>query len=281
MSIGGVELPRHLPTLLALVVGGYLAVVAVVYLLQSHLMYAPSAEMVATPAASGLAYEAMTFTSADGVQLSAWWVPAHEARETVLFCHGNGGNISHLVSRLELLNEMKLNAFVFDYRGYGESAGSPSEQGTYLDAAAAWEVLINQRGIRPGQVIVYGWSLGGAIAAHLVANLAAGEQPGRLILESTFTSVPDLAGDLYPYLPSRWLARFGYHTREYLLQTQCPVLIVHSREDELIPFTHGKRLLAAAGTRGRFLETNGIHAEGYSASEVAYRQALEDFLDTP
>ena len=196
----------------------------------------------------------------------------------MLFCHGNGGNISHLVGRLELLNEMGLNAFVFDYRGYGESAGSPSEEGTYLDAAAAWDALIQRQGIEPGEAIVYGWSLGGAIAAHLVANLAPGERPAGLILESTFTSVPDLGGDLYPYLPSRWLSRFGYHTQKYLEQTQCPVLIVHSREDELIPIAHGKRLLAAAGARGQFLETGGIHADGYSASVADYRQALETFL---
>ena len=278
MSHWAGEMPRYLLYALAIVVGGYVVVVSLFYLLQSRLMYVPSRQIETTPAAHGLAYEKIAFTSADGVALSGWWVPAPESRATVLFCHGNGCNISHLIERLALLRELGLNSFVFDYRGYGDSHGTPSEKGTYLDAEAAWRVVVEDLDVEPRQVVGYGWSRGGAIAAHLAATRPPTEQPGWMVLESAFTSAPDIGSELYPLLPVRWLTQFSYNTLQYLSRTTCPVLIVHSREDELIPIAHGRRLLQEAGDRGRFLETNGNHAVGYSESTAAYRRALADFL---
>ena len=271
-------MPRLLIYVPVVVVGGYLVVTAILYALQPHLMYVPAREMVSTPAAYGMRYEAIGFSSADGVLLSGWWVAVPDARGTVLFCHGNGGNISHLVDRIGLFNGLGLNTFVFDYRGYGESEGSPSEEGTYLDAAAAWDVVVEQKEIDPENIVVYGWSMGGAIAAQLVASRGRGEQAGKLVLESAFTSIPDLGEELYPLFPARRLARFGYDTQRYLEQSDCPVLIVHSVEDELISITHGRRLFETVGARGRMLETRGTHASGYSESSAAYRAALEEFI---
>ena len=167
------------------------------------------------------------------------------------------------------------DAFLIDYRGYGQSEGTPSEEGTYHDAAGAWRYLTEQRGIAPDRIVIAGRSLGGAVAAWLAER----HSPRALVLESTFTSVPDLASELYPWLPVRWLARFQYNTAARLPSVQSPVLILHSRADEIIPFGHGQRLWQAANEPKVLVEIQGAHNEGYTLSEREYAAALRRFLD--
>ena len=243
---------------------------------QSHLIYFPdyTRHITVTPCDAGLAYESVEISTADDEALHGWFVPAPEATGTVLFFHGNAGNISHRMEYLSMLNGLGYNTFIFDYRGYGDSSGRPSEEGTYRDAEAAWDYLTNQRSILPGRIILFGESLGGAIAAWLAAR----EKPGLLVLASVFTSVPDVAAKLYPFLPVRLLSRFKYNTLESLNSVTCPVFVAHSPDDEIVPFEQGQALYEAAPEPRRFLELQGGHNNGFIFMRKEWAAALDGFI---
>jgi len=261
-------------SVIRIVVGVYVGFGILLYLFQSRFLYFPVRDLTGTPDQMGWAYEDLSLRAADGVKLDAWFVPAEGAKATVLFCHGNAGNVSHRMDTLRILRELGLNVLIFDYRGYGRSDGKPTEKGTYLDAEAAWQYLVERRGLSPKQIIVHGRSLGGAIAA----DLAARRQPAALIVESAFTSVPDLAAKLYPVYPVRLMSRFRYDTRRRIAEVGCPVLVAHSAEDEMIPFAHGRRLFEAAKEPKEFLELAGGHNDGFIQSEDQYKEALARFI---
>ena len=260
-----------------IILGGAAVVVGTLTINQSRLLYypdVPSRAVTATPDHIGLAYESVKLRTADGLTLDGWFLPRTKPRGVVLFFHGNAGNMSHRLDSLQIFHELGLAVLIIDYRGYGNSEGTPSEQGTYLDAQAAWDHLVKQRGVQSRDVVIFGRSLGAAIAA----NLAAKHTPGALILESGFTSVPNIAADLYPLLPARLMTRFSYDTEGFLDSIHCPVLIVHSRDDELIPFEHGLRLYATAREPKRLLEIGGDHGNGFLVSRATYVAGLDAFL---
>lgn len=275
-------MPRAMLTAVIAAFGTYLAFLTLVYFGQSSLLYLPDAAgrgLIATPAAIGLPYEDIHLRTEDGVALHGWLVSApvkagQVPRRTLLFFHGNAGNISHRLDSLRIFAELGLDVFIFDYRGYGRSGGSPSEEGTYRDAAAAWHWLTRERGIDPGQIVLFGRSLGAAVAIEL----ATGTDPAGLIVESAFTSVPDLGAELYPFLPVRLLSRYRYDSLGRIASVKAPVLVVHSRGDEIIPFHHGQALFAAARRAKQFLELQGGHNDGFLASEADYRRGLGAFL---
>jgi len=259
--------------------GVYAVLLLAVYFGQSSLLYLPgipSRELTANPRDIGLAHEEVRLVTADGVRLHGWYIPASRARGTLLFFHGNAGNISHRLESLQIFHQLGLNVLIFDYRGYGRSEGQPSEPGTRQDARAAWRYLVDTRGESPQRIVLFGRSLGGALAAWLASH----EQPGALILESTFISVPELAADLYWWLPARWLARLQYRTRDYLAGVRCPVQVIHSRQDEIIPYRHGQSLYEAAHPPRTFLELRGDHNTGFIISGDTYIQGLDSFLST-
>ncbi len=166
----------------------------VLLFMQPKLLYRPIREVAFTPADRGLEYEDVAFQSRDGVRLTGWYVPAPSARFTVLFCHGNGGNLMHVLDSLSLFHELGLSCLAFDYRGYGNSEGRPTEAGTYLDAQAAFDWLTQVKGVPAEQIILCGRSLGGSIAAHLAAEC----RPAALVVERAFTSYPDIGAGFYP-----------------------------------------------------------------------------------
>ncbi len=255
----------------------YGVITAVLFLLQSRLVYYPnlgSRTVAVTPERAGLAFESVQFTTEDGVRLDGWFVPADAPRGALLFFHGNAGNISHRLDSLRMFHELGLSTFIFDYRGYGRSEGKPSEQGTYRDAAAAWRYLAVERSVPPESIVYFGRSLGSSIAAHLAMQHA----PGALILESAFTSAPDVGARTYPFLPVRWLSRFQYDTRAYLKAVSAPLLIIHSRDDEIIPFKFGQALFASANEPKQFLEISGNHNEGFMLSGSDYVEGIDKFL---
>jgi fermentation-respiration switch protein FrsA (DUF1100 family) len=259
--------------------GAYVALLLFVWFGQSSLLYLPSLptrELAATPQSIGLAYDDVTLRTEDGVRLHGWFVPAPTPRATLLFFHGNAGNISHRLDSLRIFHRLGLSVFIFDYRGYGRSDGSPSEAGTRNDARAAWRYITDTRAVPASEVVLFGRSLGAAIAAWLAGQY----RPGALIVESTFTSVPDMASELYWWLPARHLARFQYATRDYLKATMCPVLVVHSPNDEIIPFHHAEALYAAAHEPKELLRLSGSHNEGFLLSGAAYTRGLDQFLAT-
>jgi fermentation-respiration switch protein FrsA (DUF1100 family) len=264
-------------SLLAVLATAYGALLLLLYFNQASMLFlpdVPTRSIEATPTAIGLEFEPVAIITEDKMRLDAWFLPAPSGRGTVLFFHGNAGNISHRLDTLALFNRLGLDTLIFDYRGYGRSEGKPSEAGTYLDAEAAWRYLTVQREIAPRQIVLFGRSLGGAVASHLAAR----HTPGALILESSFTSIPDVAAELYPYLPARWLATIRYNVKADLATVSCPVLVVHSRDDEIIPYTHGRRLYEAAPEPKRFLEIRGGHNEGFVVSGQTYSQGLGEFL---
>jgi fermentation-respiration switch protein FrsA (DUF1100 family) len=249
-------------------------VLALMFFLQSRLVYFPDGQIIATPGDRGFAYEEISFEAADGVQLSAWYVPSQANRGVVLFSHGNGGNISYNLPYVELLHRLGLSTFIYDYRGYGKSKGKPSEEGTYNDVAGAWQYLTESRKVPAGQILLYGQSLGGPIAA----KLATEKTPAALILDSTFTSFVDIAGYHYPFLPVRWLARFDYNTLDHVKKVRCPVLVIHSPDDEIAPFRQGVALYEAAPEPKSFVKLRGGHNDALFLSAEAYRAGLEAFL---
>ncbi len=258
-----------------ILLGGYLLLVILVFFAQSSLLYFPTHDVFATPDRVGLRYEPVQFKTGDDLGLHGWYLPADPERETLLFFHGNAGNITHRLDSLLIFNELGLNVLIFDYRGYGKSEGKPDEQGTHLDALAALDYLTVARGTPQPRVIYFGRSLGGAVAARL----AAAKPPKMLIVESTFTSVPDLAAELYRLLPARKISRFHYNAERYLESVNAPVLIVHSHDDEIIPVRHGKALFAAAAGPKEFLELRGDHNNGFLLDRALYVRGLRKFLE--
>lgn len=261
-------------TTLALAYGG---LAALLFLFQDNLAYYPQIgrEIYATPREHGLDYEPLTLATPDGERLDAWFIPAPQARGTVLFLHGNAGNLSHRMDSIAMFHRLGFGVLIFDYRGYGRSTGKPSEAGLYQDAQAAWDHLTRQRGIPPGRIVLFGESLGGAMAAWLAAHGKA----GALVLSSVLISAPALATDLYPWLPTRWLVRMRYDTRAALAEVNCPVLVAHSPDDEIIPFHHGKMLFGAAAEPKTFLQLAGGHNDGFIFMRAEWVDALTGFLN--
>lgn len=264
----------HALGMLAAAYGGFALLLTI---FQSHLVFYPGTgrEVVATPGQIGLSYEDIHLKTSGGIDLHGWYIPSPQPRGTVLFLHGNAGNISHRLDSVRMFHHLGYSTLIFDYRGYGNSGGAPTEQGTYLDAEAAWRYLAEQRHIPSCSIVLFGESLGGAVAAWLAAR----QKPAALVIASGFTSVPDLGQQLYPYFPVRWLARIHYDTREYLRNVAAPVLIAHSPADDIIPFEHGRALFAAANPPKQFLELAGGHNDGFIFMREAWVAILGDFLD--
>lgn len=250
--------------------GGFL------YAFQARLVYLPARTLMGTPKDLGLRYEEVTLGTEDGYQLHGWYVPTGEPHPTLLFFHGNAGNISHRLESLRLFHQLGLNTFIFDYRGYGQSQGSPSERGTYLDATAAWRYLTEHRQIPPHRIVLFGRSLGSAVAIWLASRTA----PSALVIESAFTSLPDLAAKIYPFLPVRWLSRIRYDNHRLIRQVRCPILVIHSPTDEVVPFAHGRALFDLANDPKQFLTIRGGHNDGFLVSQDVYLRGIDEFLES-
>ncbi len=244
------------------------------YFYQYKLIYFPESELTGNPADIGLEYKEVHFSAQEGISLHGWFIPAYEKDLVVLFCHGNAGNISHRMETIEVIHNLGLSVFIFDYRGFGQSQGTPSEQGTYKDIQAAWEYLVQKEQIPPEKILLWGRSLGGPIAAYMAKK----KQSCGLILESTFTSIPEMAKKVYPFLPVKRVVRFNYPTRKFLPEISCPLLIIHSTEDELVPYHFGRELFDAAREPKRFLQIRGGHNEGHLVSGFDYVQGVKGFI---
>lgn len=253
---------------------GYLALIAFVYVRQPKMLYYPTRQIEQTPAAMGLSFDEATFKTADGIAISAWYIPAPDARAVLLFCHGNGGNISHRLDSIRIFHDLGLSVLIFDYRGYGKSSGEPTEKGTYLDAEAAWNFLVNEKRIEPARMVIFGRSLGSAVAAELATRKKA----GALIIESGFTSIPDLGRKYYPYLPVSLMTRFHYATIDKVSSLSLPKLFIHSPGDEVIPYDQGMKLFARAAEPKEFLTLRGDHNEGFLQSGELYINGLNQFV---
>ncbi len=245
-------------------------------LFEKRFIYFPYPELELTPADLSLEFEEVSLATEDGVRLHGWFLPVPDASWTVLVCHGNAGNISHRLDRALLLqSKLRSSVFLFDYRGYGKSGGSPDEEGTYRDGRAAYDYLVD-RGVSSGQIVLFGESLGAAIAIEVAIR----KPIAALVLESAFTSIPDMASAVYPFLPLGRLVRTRYDNLAKISSVRSPLLVLHGTRDRTVPFEQGQRLFKAASEPKRFFAISGAgHNDTFLSGGDAYWRAWQDFLE--
>ena len=237
-------------------------------------IYYPTKEIALSPGDIGLKYEDAYFKTEDDLRLNGWFIPAEHSRGTLIFCHGNAGNISHRVEIVEIFNKLNLSVFIFDYRGYGRSQGVPSEQGLYQDAQAAYQYLLNREDVDKRTIVIYGKSIGANVAINLASKVSA----AALISESGFTSAYDMGRKLFPYLPIKWIITTKFDALEKIRDITIPKLIIHSRDDEIIPFKLGERLFEAAPQPKEFYQMQGTHNEAIFMFKEEYKAKIDNFL---
>ena len=240
-------------------------------------LFFPSRDFYSSPAAEGLAFEDVHFDSA-GNELHGWYIPA-SGNQVVLWMHGNAGNIAdRLDQAVEMKRVLGVSSFMFDYRGYGKSEGRPSEKGLYQDAEAAFKWLTETRGINPGNIILYGHSLGSAVSVDLA--LEKGMNAGGMVLESPFTSAADVARTIYFGLPVGLVMSVKLDNIGRIGEVKMPILIIHGVSDTVIPFEMGKKLFDAAPEPKTFLPiAGGDHSDCYYVAPEEYWSSWKDLLD--
>lgn len=270
------SLKQTMISLVIYTVVGLLLLNVMMYFQQPLMIFYPISELYQTPDQWGLEYDDVTLKTDDGIELHGWFLPRQGSNRVLLFFHGNAGNISHRRDSIEVFNRLGLNVFIFDYRGYGQSQGRPNEQGLYRDASAAWRYLTEQKKFASENIILFGRSLGGAVAARLAAEVDA----RGLILESTLSSAKEFAREVFRILSRLVVIRYGFNTVEHIQNVNYPVLVLHSPDDEIMPFRLGKKVYASANEPKRFVEMRGDHNSGFYLSQPEYEQALADWLET-
>lgn len=240
------------------VLGFYLLVCLLIFAFQRFIIYVPDRDVHATPQRARLAFEDRRLTTTDGVRIAAWYVPCDDARGTVLLLHGNAGNMADRLLAIAQFHRFGYRVLAIDYRGFGESDGTPSEDGTYLDAEAAWAYLVGERGEDPRRIVLYGESLGGGVAVELARR----HRPGLLMVECTFTSIADAGQRMFKILPIGLIVRHHYRSIDKVGSIDCPKLFLHGRGDGVVPFDLGRRLFDAAAEPKEFIETPGGHSDG-------------------
>lgn len=266
-------MPRVWIWILALPVALYALVVFVAWFFQDRLVWYPGPPPTLTPAAISAPFEDLQIATRDGATVHAWHVRAEHPRGAVLICHGNAGNIEGRLPLAQAFRLLGYDVLLFDYRQYGGSRGTLSEEGTYLDAEAALDHLA-ARGFEPRRTAIYGESMGGAVAVELARRRPA----AALIVEDTFTALPDVGAEVYPWLPVRWITRTRYDSLAKVAALRVPFLVIHSPEDQLVPFRHGQRLFDAHPGPKSFLETSGGHNGGGFLQRAEWVERVADFL---
>ena len=244
------------------------------YMQQPKMIFYPMRELHQVPSNWGLDYEDVTLKTEDGVQLHGWYIPHKQSEHVLLFFHGNAGNISHRRDSIEIFHRLGLNIFIIDYRGYGKSQGTPGEQGLYQDASAAWHYLAEEKGFAANQVLIFGRSLGGAVAASLASEVHA----RGLILESNFSSAQDFGRAVFPILSRLVFMRYDFNTAEKIQRVNCPVLVLHSPDDEIMPYHLGEKVFQSANQPKHFVQMKGDHNYGFIQSQPEYEQELFNWL---
>ena len=251
--------------------------------LEKRFVFFPVAEVLCTPNDVNLQYEDVRIQTSDGLELRGWFVPGEpetasgpDSNVTWLWLHGNGGNIGHRIGELALAHHRTgANIFIFDYRGYGESDGTASEQGTYLDSRAAIEYLASRPDVDPDRIVYLGHSLGAAVALELALT----RPPMAMVLVSPFASVRDMANLPLPFPPVGWLVRNHYDSISRIRQINVPILVLHGDQDGTVPISQGRKLYDAANQPKRLQTLEGAaHNDTYEVAGEQYWGAIESFL---
>jgi len=254
-------------------VSAILFIVAIRYV-ERQSIYFPTRDITDTPRRLGLSFKDVYFSADDGTRLNGWFIPNKNAKYTLILAHGNAGNISHRTEKILMFHDLGLNVFVFDYRGYGRSQGQPSEQGLYMDLRAAYRYVVSKEEV-PGQdIILYGESIGGSVAIDLARRVAV----RAVITEGTFTSVKDMAGIAFPVIPY-FIFSSKYDSVSKIKDVACPKLIIHSVDDEIVPFQLGEKLYKSAKEPKRFLKLRGGHNTAFLESNREYVEGLRAFFN--
>lgn len=273
---------RIMLTILVLAAAGYAAVLGYLRVNETKLVFPRIAAAAGLPAPEPslrLPYRAVDFTTEDSVRLNAWIVPAagpDTSGTWILLCHGQTGNVATTVrpKYYAHLRHLGVNIFAFDWRGFGASAGIPSEEGLYRDARAAYAYLRDSLHVPAEQIVIYGHSLGTAPAIEL-----AGRVPARaLIVEGAPASVRARAQELYPYIPIGLIARSEFNSVGRIGRVRIPTLFMHATNDRTIPIAHGRRLFEAARAPKQFVELGGGHGDAFEADSAGYFGAFGEFL---
>lgn len=264
---------RMVWSVLYLTLWGYGLLVLMLFLFQTRLIFPRGGTFYQTPDALGWQYEDVVL-QVDGETTHGWFVPAPESRGVVLFSHGNAGNIAHRFDSMTIFRSLGFDVLIYDYGGYGKSTGGPSETRCYQDIRAMWYYLTTDRGVSPDRIVLFGRSLGGAAAVDLATEI----RPAGLILESCFFSVTQMAWETFPIAPMRLLVRHKLDNTAKIGRVACPVLFVHSPDDEIIPYRHGRELYERCNAPKTFLDIRGDHNGGFILSGNLYKRGLDDFL---
>lgn len=233
-------------------------------------------EGIWNPSSFNVKVEDVFFQAKDGTKLHGWYIPSVNAKATLLWFHGNAGNLTHRLENIQQLQPLNLNIFIFDYRGYGKSEGKPSEAGLYQDSQAAYDFLIQEKNVVPREsLFLFGRSLGGICAVEV----ASGNQAAGLILESVFTSAKDMAGKVFPVLPIGWAIRSKFSAIEKVPDLKLPKLFLHGTRDEIVPYELGRKLYSAAAEPKEFYDIEGAgHNDTYAVGGREYFSALDRFI---
>ena len=253
----------------------YVMVAAGAYVFQKHLIHVPFAKYVATPDDRGMPFESVILKQQnDTAKLNGWFVKHPDSKNGVLVLGGNAGNMSYMLDSVELFYKLGYSVFIYDYRGFGASEGILTESAMYDDASLAWNYLTQTRQIAPDNIVIFGRSLGTAVASWIASKF----NPAALIMESGFSSLEKLGTIYYKWLPTKYLLKFRYDSLSRISKVKCPTLYIHSTEDELIPYSQSEELYAASTSEKSLLTISGNHARGYFDSGETYTKGIEDFL---
>jgi fermentation-respiration switch protein FrsA (DUF1100 family) len=269
-------------TIAVLAVAVYLMLLVLLRVFEPRLIYFPGNQraLISPPVALGLPVERVEFPTEDGLVLVAWAIrsAADSAGFWLLICHGNAGNLSEFDRPVHYagLSQLGLNLLAFDYRGYGESGGTPSEAGLYRDAQAVYRYLREKQGATPDRIIVFGHSLGSAVAVDLASRVSV----AGLIVEGALTSAVERGQELYPYIPVRWIAGSRFGSIEKISKVSAPKLFLHAVGDEVIPLAHGRRLYQAAPPPKTFVELQGGHGDAFDVDSANYFGSIARFLES-
>lgn len=255
-----------------LVIISILFIVYVRHLERTSLFY-PTKPFLATPEDYQLSFEDVYIATAKDIKVHGWFVNAPQAKSTLLFFHGNAGNIGDRLGKILFFHKLGLNVLIIDYRGYGKSEGKPTEEGMYQDALATYSYLIEDRGINPQNIVIYGASLGGTAAV----DLASQRQAGALIVDSSFSNAVDMAKKIYPFIPS-FLINIKLDSLNKIENVTIPKLFIHSMDDQLVPIELGKKLYNAAPEPKKFFEVSGGHNDDYFNDHDGFIETISDFL---
>ena len=252
-----------------------LAVIIFYQQLENSIIFYPDKALDDRPSNWDLSYKDIKFLTPNGQKLHGWFFPLSEKSPVLLFCHGNAGNISHRIENIKFLVKRDISVFIFDYRGYGQSSGRPSEKGIYIDGIAAYDYLTEIEKISPDRIVIFGRSIGGAVAIEIALQRKA----RCLIIESTFTSTKDMAKTIFPFFIFSPFLPHHYNNILKIVDVTIPKLIIHGEDDNIVPFSMGNKLFAQATEPKLFLPIHGAgHNDTYVVGGGDYFEAIVNFI---